>query len=130
MGLNGWQRLYVVLLLVVGLPLGVAGFYSMPNEHEGHYTGCEKPSYADPAEAGRLLATGEWREWPSSREPTCMFALREIADGTKYRQAMRSWRDSVQSGIIAFVILFGAIYLFGLGIGWVWRGFFPKKNPG
>lgn len=129
MRLNGWQRMYVVVAMLVGIPSAAIGFYSMPNEREDFYTSCDTPSYATAEEASRLLTNGKWREWTSSTEPTCMLTLQKIADGTTYRQSMKAWRDGWRVGLISFVIFFGAIYLLGLGVGWIWRGFFPKKTP-
>ena len=125
--MNGWQRLFVLLLLVVSLPLGVGWLFSKPEQDDSHYVvGCVDTMYVTPAEATRLLATGDYEQHPISSY-NCKSELQEIATGVEYRERVSEWRSNFKIGLISIVIAFAAIYAIGFGIAWVWRGFFPKK---
>lgn len=126
--MNGWKRLYVLALLVVSIPLLAMWAYSKPSPDQSFFADCEKPYSATQAEARKWLADMTYREWDYESEPRCLRSLQQIESGATFERYYNDWMTNLKVGVIAVTIIFGAILLVGIGVGWVWRGFFPKRS--
>lgn len=58
----------------------------------------------------------------------CKSSLENIVSGRAYREDWSSWRANFMKLTSIFVLFFLFLYAFGAATGWVWRGFFPRKN--
>ena len=124
--MNGWQRLFVVLALLVTLPAIVFGISQKPDGSFYLYS-CASPSHVTQAKAVQALASGNYREESWNEEPECLKALQRVASGAEGEERQRQWLRDLRNGAIALTIFFALVYALGWGLGWVWRGFFPKK---
>jgi hypothetical protein len=140
--LNGWQRLFALLFALSLLALiGVMASVKPKRSDTGTYyvDACGlSVSRWDVSPAGALfyLKNGtipaedmgyaaDGRD--GSITPKCREQLAQIANGTRYRALLWNW---VKVAGESFCYLLGSawmVYLLGTAIGWVWRGFFPRK---
>ena len=124
--MNGWQRLFVMFVLVVA----VAAFAIWVSQKPGDYryvSDCSEPNRVTQAEAAAAIASNNFRENPWNVEPKCLRELEQVASGRESRKKHDVWRSDLKGGAIALTIFFAVIYCLGWALGWVWRGFFPKK---
>ncbi|WP_457097887.1 hypothetical protein [Lysobacter sp. P5_B9] len=125
--MNGWQRLYVFALILISS--ATFGIWRFQKPSDSFYAvGCDYPMYATEGDAKNHLGRHDYREHDFAQEPRCYESLREIAIGEAAAAAEQRWREAFRIGALTLAILFAFIYAIGFGIGWVWRGFFPKKS--
>lgn len=136
--LNGWERLFILLSGLGALALLVAAFTSYPRASpDGSYavyTCALTESRVSPRDARVFLADGKipgnrLYSWASADflADSCRDDLTAIRDGKKHINDVLGWAKVC--GIVAtayFAFLFCA-GLLGRALGWVWRGFFPRK---
>lgn len=152
--MNGWQRLFVLsaaLFIVLA-----AGFltWAHPGESESFYAGeCGGAGYYTVAEAIAAIAEEKtraverpWAKYSSDMSrysdaeltefaeakraiSECVADLDSIASGQRLADKRARWLKDVRTAALAIGLILTATYAIGWGLGWVWRGFFPKQ-PG
>ncbi len=60
-------------------------------------------------------------------EGECAQELQHVANGTLLGKKRADWWGEFWSGAGWFALLSAVVYVIGMAIGWVWRGFSPKK---
>lgn len=124
-GLNGWHRLFVLLLVITGV-LAV-GLWTVTKPNDSSYAaGCIESFYSR-AEAQQALVSRTFGQAQYSID-RCEVSLSRIAQGIPYRHAMKQWRDSFTLGLAVLLAFWAIIYAIGAGLGWVWRGFKPPME--
>lgn len=125
-GLNGWQRLFVLLVAVTAIPALTIWLFSRPSLEDSWFAaGCEQSLYTS-AEALSAVNSQSYRQATYS-DSHCGVSLSAIAQGIPYRQSMTAWIEDLKVGLLSLSVFLAAIYALGYGIGWVWRGFRPQK---
>lgn len=148
--LNGWQRLYCVLAVIVVLPaLGVWGIskpkwdgaYPAWNCYDlrphASFTAPEAKAILD-SYKGQVLSDGlklRPETWPQRSDDKphlfsdCAQELTNIASGLAARESHAKWWNNFLIGALFYLVAFGVLYAFGWSVGWIWRGFFPRRTP-
>jgi hypothetical protein len=134
--LNGWQRLWVVVLLLWAVPLGVFGWGQWPL-HPRAVSGEIRTAYHET----RQWDGAEWRVIATFEDPSAEFARLTVfaSDGYAFRfhegtdpqaaigavgQALRAERAILIAKLAATWLVSGvALYAFGWSCAWVRRGF-------
>lgn len=126
--MNGWRRLFIVFCATLSIPALAYGLLNKPsaNEYVSAYP-CEAPYGVTPADARQALATNSYKEQSYATGPHCLKFLESVADGSRHRAEMDSWKSNFVLGAELLGAFFAAIYAFGAAAGWVWRGFRPGK---
>ena len=140
--MNGWQRLFTLILLLCGAPLLVlwAVIYSDVSERQYAWSCDIQKDGGDltPDSASEYMRAGEipaadlfaYRSGDADRNAKCWERIEEIASGAAYEKAKGKARVDLYVGLAVFTGLFAFIYAVGWALGWVWRGFFPRtKSP-
>jgi hypothetical protein len=141
--LNGWQRLFVLFLALSVLAAGAVMVSAFPDRSDtGAYTvyACDLSIDAwdvTPAAAAFYLrngtipaaARGYAGDPPrdGSIDPECRKQLTQIAAGTRYRHLLWGWLVTCLETVGWLAGGAYVVYLLGSVLGWVWRGFFPRK---
>lgn len=133
--MNGWQRLFIFICGLVLVPVLVVSFYSKPKQPFSSWEikySCDSTEFSDITYgnvdyflAKALEIHNENSYWNLQK---CLTELHAFKDGVKEKEAWaRWWSDSYDSIFYSLVFLF-IVYAIGRSIGWVWRGFRPKKT--
>lgn len=125
--MSGWKRLFTVFAVCVCTLSGAAWWLNKPDGLQGSRLamGCLdafNTSYFTPAEAGIAYLT------LSDKSTQCAKDLRKISSGDAYREDRSRWWSTLNEGarvVLAFLFI---VYGLGWAIGWIWRGFFPKRT--
>lgn len=132
--MNGWQRLYVVAMVPLALLLLVGAVLNFPYESKVHYAfECPFEDYSfTQAQAVEIVATdGKNEPLASYRRgkswPECMKRMKEISSGRALANDRERFWSDVFVGSAAFAVFAALVYSAGWAVGWVWRGFFPRK---
>lgn len=64
----------------------------------------------------------------SDVSPSCLDALTRLADGRRQAAEWSEWRKWTWQATGSAIIFLAVLYLAGWTAGWIWRGFFPKKE--
>lgn len=126
--MNGWQRLFALLAVIIILPAIALAAVGFPRANTRSFAdGCAEYQSYTIQQAQAVLATKSYAqsEYSSTR---CEDSLAKIASGNALSEERGRWWDTVQTGAFSIAAFLGVIYALGLAIGWVWRGFFPKKQ--
>lgn len=135
--MSGWQRLFVLLVLVCGVPLlGIwTVIYSdIDDTHYAYYCDLEN-DYLTADRARRYVRDreipasdlGAYRSTDPKRIQNCWGQIEAVASGDATKKEEAEARKDLYVGTGAFAVFFGLVYALGAGLGWVWRGFFPRK---
>lgn len=142
--MNGWQRLFTVFAVLFVLTMS-AKFYALwPKDGAEMYVfGCDGVVMLRPEAAKTYLAaltTGQGLEkalpYPWTVENArqdignqkCITDLRAVIDGTTLSEARKGFLQELPLGIGLVLGVLAIVYFAGWVIGWVWRGFFPKRQ--
>lgn len=136
--MNGWQRLYVVLAGLCALGIGALYASSYPDTSAGSVVwACDGLVERDvtPHRAREYLRVGLVPEsdrfsYPQGDlriEGDCANELQHVANGTLLESKRAEWWGEARKGAGWFLATASIVYLMGMALGWVWRGFFPKK---
>jgi hypothetical protein len=147
--LNGWQRLFLVLLSVYGLwYVGISPIRTALAEQkieDNHWQNLSKEFNSGRCKAyieapyerlGEILSDDLFL-----KRPTCLSIMAERANQknkTPYELKVREYSSAVETvknwvrhflfeGVV-MVIAFGVLYSLGLGVAWIRRGGFGVKN--
>lgn len=135
--MNGWQRLFVVFsVLCVGVVVSMVAVEAPSRGIQSVYTCGLLESDVTQARAKQYVKNGipVDETYLSGVDPMpghaeCFADLQRVADGTMYSHRVREhWGEA--SELLPWLLGFLAlVYAAGWALGWVWRGFFPKKLP-
>lgn len=134
--MNGWHRLFVLAVVTTGLGFGALHLVDRPNA-EAYAAGCNLISWRiAPERAKEWLRAGaipvsERRSYQTSdplEDSVCRSEIEAIASGERYRQDSDRWLNYLRFKVIAFAVFWTIVYVVGRSLGWVWRGFFPKRQ--
>ncbi|WP_235592825.1 MULTISPECIES: hypothetical protein [Pseudomonas syringae group] len=137
LSLNGWQRLWVVAAVSMGLFLMLAGEYLVPTEKmlaaEFDKPLAEQRRYlAEVIQRQRETDAFSQRFFPQSEIENTEARIQQLQN--QYTQKQNSlWRDKFTiRGVIAVVwlVLCAGLYCIGAGCGWIIRGFRPTEKSG
>lgn len=125
--MNGWQRLFVVVAVIVCLPPLAIWLSDRPRENQAFFVmGCVT-SYYTPKEAEIALRDHSY-EQESYSSFQCGTELTDIAQGTAHSEAVARWWDAFRIGGAFLAAGLAILYTLGAALGWVWRGFRPNKT--
>lgn len=137
--LNGWERLFILLSGLGGLALlimAVAYYPRVPADGAYEvYTCALTDSRITPRDARVFLAESKIPEerlysWasPDFLTDSCRNDLAEIRDGNRHWHDFVSWAKVSVATAAAYLAFLFCVGLLGRALGWVWRGFFPRKH--
>lgn len=66
-----------------------------------------------------------WREWQGSFWP--VLGIDEYRERVLERHRERAF-GTAKTGLIWWAAIMASVYALGAAIGWIWRGFFPRKS--
>lgn len=124
--MNGWQRIFVVLALVIALPSLGIWLLSKPSSDGNSYAyGCYESniSYVTIKDADVYLRTTPGLAFE------CKKSLAEIASGEVQARNVEQWWKNFKFGVVGIGAFLAVVYALGWAMGWIWRGFFPKRTP-
>lgn len=136
--MNGWHRLFVVYAVVVAIILGLKFLSYRPGEYAiGKYaaSACGVFRYVSKEDAGTYLKQGfvHNTDYPDVDEnahklaPKCRADLEEYVSGKSLQTARSSWIKEWPLLVGFYLAILLLTYGIGWVIGWVWRGFRPRK---
>lgn len=136
--MTGWQRLFVVLFVIVGTLMALLFGTEYPDRTDSNFVwACDGLTQREVSSdrAKEYLRTGiipaaDTYSYPSQYQRIageCARELQHVANGTLLSSKRAEWRGQVTEAFGWFAFAAGLVYLLGMAIGWVWRGFFPKK---
>lgn len=130
--LGGWERVFVVASVVTLLAVAVVRIDAIPSpiEEGRRVYECDASLIAlrepvTPTAAAQLVYNHTFQ---GDVSPGCLDALAQLADGRRQAAEWSEWRKWTRQAAGAAIIFLAALYLAGWTAGWVWRGFFPKKD--
>ena len=126
--MNGWQRLFVLIsAIVIGLPAAI-WVGNTPETNGSYYiAGCRDSGPYTADDAKNTLGRTQYEQAEYSIY-NCQDELTKIATGAKEAERWNDWRKDFRNGAIGIACFLSALYALGWALGWVWRGFFPKKS--
>jgi hypothetical protein len=149
--MNGWQRLFTLLAALTVVPTAAVLYADRPDSSETFWAGeCAGSKYYSQADANVALAKMEVfaKDAPWKRDAhlpqtatdeelaeiiraveACKSDLESIASGQELTRSVARWNTRAKAAAVFVSALLLGLYAVGWGLGWVWRGFFPKK-PG
>lgn len=140
--MNGWRRLFVVVALIVSVPAAALWWINKPLEKDElrNLYACEFAAAPESMEQLRqtdlrykeLLASGKPADrlvakYMPQADADCAERMSKILDGRAFAESSANWWQDFRNGLLALSVFLGSIYAIGFGLGWVWRGFRPKK---
>ncbi len=136
--MNGWQRLFLVIVVGTCAVFAAVTVAQRPSPDDSHFIiKCRLvDSYVTPERAKKYLSEQripeeDFQSWAHDNTAEdwkeCSTELKEVASGAEYREAQARWKESTQWAIAGIAIFFAVLYALGAALGWVWRGFFPRK---
>lgn len=131
--LNGWQRLWVVTSLLIGIVIAVMVATHLPTEHEE----TERHGYAIKGLKDQITRVVENTKNATMRELDLAdgrtvenINLRIALENYEYRTSVETLTSRQMQGIgygLAFWLgISGALYVIGYAVKWIYRGFRPK----
>ncbi|HEX4852753.1 hypothetical protein [Arenimonas sp.] len=131
--------MFVVLCGIVAVPALIAFIALFPREQEiwGVYgcslqdTAMTKARAIDYQKNG--IPEADFYPWALEdgsvdRFQDCTAEIRAIADGSILdKKVSQHWRDASWVGLVLAALLV-TLYALGWSVGWIWRGFFPKRS--
>lgn len=136
--MNGWQRLFCVFSVACGLLFIVLhrGSYPTPTPPDGTvsvYACALMDTKVDRARAEKYLQDksipSEDRYSTDAPDADCTVALMDVALGNSRGKLVSVWFKELWADFGVLGISLGGLYALGMALGWIWRGFFPKKRP-
>jgi len=126
--MNGWARLYIVIAAAtIGLSTAYV-FGTEPDPEAAVYVpGCDGFTYYTPSQARAALKLADWKQ-DGYQTASCKESLESIGNGAAYQAEFSRWRDTSRQVVIGSTVFLLSLFAVGAAIGWVWRGFFPRKS--
>ena len=134
--MNGWQRLFVLFSVIVYLFAGVVALLNLPTEPSdgewGVYSCGLNEWRVDATRATFLLSSvdnlAKAKRHPGEKPSAeCYVELEQISLGQKLNAEVSDHLVAMAWGALGIGVLLASVYAFGAALGWVWRGFFPRK---
>lgn len=124
--MNGWQRMFVVFSVIVIIIPAAVWIADKPDGAQAKrwaFSCALRDQNVSPQEAKNLLMF----EHDAASGPDCTDSLKSIASGKAYRDDIARWTGSFKAGALVIGVFLAVVYALGWALGWIWRGFFPKK---
>ncbi len=139
--MNGWRRLFSLFSGLFLLLAAILWYGTYPSQRsdglETVYDCSLSENELSKQDAQRFLQAGRipaamTYNYPEHDEVVagdCADALEAVANGTAHDLRVGAWWSQGFEGALGIAAFLVFLYALGACLGWVWRGFRPKKSP-